>query len=309
MASQAELDAHINDTTDAHDASAISILDAAADFTATDVEGALAELQSDHEADATALSDHISDATAAHAATAISVDSTNLVGTSTTVQGSLDELDNAIVATETVANAAIPKSIIDAKGDLIGGTAADTSARLAVGTDGKNLVADSAETTGLKWKDAPGSYCAAMYVANSGSPTNTSSGSPQKVGSGGGTATYTSEFDERPSGATAQCDTANKQLDVQRDGIYQVSATITFSALASGATAGVLVYVNGAVRLRHQMYIGGAGSQYVSVSGLLSLAAGDYIELYATQNDSASEAYVVTSPAYNRISMALIRPS
>ena len=39
--------AHTGDADDAHDASAISILDTANDFTATDVEGALAELQSD----------------------------------------------------------------------------------------------------------------------------------------------------------------------------------------------------------------------------------------------------------------------
>jgi hypothetical protein len=40
---------------------------------------------------------------------------------------------------------------IDAKGDLVVGTGADTFARLAVGTDGHTLVADSVETTGLKW--------------------------------------------------------------------------------------------------------------------------------------------------------------
>jgi hypothetical protein len=40
---------------------------------------------------------------------------------------------------------------IDAKGDLIGGTGADTFARLPVGANGTVLTADSAETTGLKW--------------------------------------------------------------------------------------------------------------------------------------------------------------
>lgn len=40
---------------------------------------------------------------------------------------------------------------IDAKGDLIGGTGADSFARLAVGANGTVLTADSAETTGLKW--------------------------------------------------------------------------------------------------------------------------------------------------------------
>jgi hypothetical protein len=51
-------DAHIADGTDAHDASAISILDAAGDFTATEVEGALAELQSDNEAHVAAADPH-----------------------------------------------------------------------------------------------------------------------------------------------------------------------------------------------------------------------------------------------------------
>jgi hypothetical protein len=45
-------------------------------------------------------------------------------------------------------------AIWDAKGDLAGGTGANTAARLPVGTNGQVLTADSAETTGLKWADA-----------------------------------------------------------------------------------------------------------------------------------------------------------
>ena len=44
-----------------------------------------------------------------------------------------------------------PLVILDAKGDLITATAADTPARLAVGTNGQTLVADSTASTGLKW--------------------------------------------------------------------------------------------------------------------------------------------------------------
>ena len=40
---------------------------------------------------------------------------------------------------------------IDAKGDLVPGTGADTFSRLAVGANGTVLTADSAEATGLKW--------------------------------------------------------------------------------------------------------------------------------------------------------------
>ena len=46
---------------------------------------------------------------------------------------------------------AIQNAIVDAKGDLISATAADTPARLAVGTNGQVLQADSTTATGLKW--------------------------------------------------------------------------------------------------------------------------------------------------------------
>jgi hypothetical protein len=46
---------------------------------------------------------------------------------------------------------AIQNAIVDAKGDLIAATAADTPARLGVGTDGQILTADSTAATGIKW--------------------------------------------------------------------------------------------------------------------------------------------------------------
>lgn len=46
---------------------------------------------------------------------------------------------------------AIQNAIVDAKGDLIAATAADTPARLAVGANDTVLTADSTTATGLKW--------------------------------------------------------------------------------------------------------------------------------------------------------------
>ena len=46
---------------------------------------------------------------------------------------------------------AIQNTIVTAKGDLIGATAASTPARLGVGTNGQVLVADSTAATGLAW--------------------------------------------------------------------------------------------------------------------------------------------------------------
>ena len=50
----------------------------------------------------------------------------------------------------------IAETLIDAKGDLVVGSADNTAARLAVGTDGFVLTADSAEATGVKWAASSG---------------------------------------------------------------------------------------------------------------------------------------------------------
>jgi hypothetical protein len=47
---------------------------------------------------------------------------------------------------------AIQNAIVDAKGDLIAASAADTPARLAVGNNGETLVADSSASTGLSYQ-------------------------------------------------------------------------------------------------------------------------------------------------------------
>jgi hypothetical protein len=54
------------------------------------------------------------------------------------------------------ASAIIAKTIVDAKGDIIAATAADTVARLAVGSNNSVLTADSTTATGLKWATPAG---------------------------------------------------------------------------------------------------------------------------------------------------------
>jgi len=73
-------------------------------------------------------------------------------------------------------SAADPLSILDAKGDLISATAADTPARLAVGTDGQILTADSTTSTGLKWAtSSSGSETLLSTTSLSGTATTISS--------------------------------------------------------------------------------------------------------------------------------------
>jgi hypothetical protein len=52
-----------------------------------------------------------------------------------------------------ILNTTVAKTLVDAKGDIVTATAEDTPARVAVGTNGKFLTADSTQSTGLAWAD------------------------------------------------------------------------------------------------------------------------------------------------------------
>jgi len=75
---------------------------------------------------------------------------------------------------------------IDAKGDLIAGTAADTFSRIAVGTNGQVLTADSAEATGLKWATA-----ASVSGLTAITPSSIAVGSGSASSAGNGQVTFT----------------------------------------------------------------------------------------------------------------------
>ena len=80
-------------------------------------------------------------------------DYTATTGTSITALAALAASDIVEIITFTALSVVtdIPKSTVTTKGDLIVGTAASTVGRLAVGTDGYVLTADSTAGTGLAW--------------------------------------------------------------------------------------------------------------------------------------------------------------
>ena len=106
---------------------------------------------------------------------------------------------------------AIQNAIVDAKGDLIGATAADTPARLAVGANGTVLTADSAEATGLKWATpAAGGMTLLSTTSLSGASVTVSSISQSYVSlyiviTGVTNATADGTFEVQPNGSTNIC--------------------------------------------------------------------------------------------------------
>ena len=120
---------------------------------------------------------------------------------------------------------AIQNAIVDAKGDLIAATAADTPARLAVGTNGQVLTADSTAATGLKWATAGGGGKILQTVF--GSSVNLVNNTTSTYVTTGATATIT------PSAATSKI-----IILASINGLYWDSGTTSLDfKLVRGATA------------------------------------------------------------------------
>jgi hypothetical protein len=78
---------------------------------------------------------------------------------------------NAVKQAYDLADAAIPKSLIDAAGDLIVGTAADTAGRIAIGTNGTVLTSNGTTAT---WAAASPPASASAEVTTGQGTTSTS---------------------------------------------------------------------------------------------------------------------------------------
>lgn len=144
---------------------------------------------------------------------------------------------------------AIQNAIVDAKGDLIAATGADTPARLAVGTNGYVLTADSAETTGLKWA-APSSGSLVLIG------TTTLSGS----GSFNLSSIFSSTYDN--------------YLIIGSDIIGSTSSYFTYG-LRSGSTNATSSYSGGQAGYAYSGSSVGNGSSGQSAYGAFDYTSGD----------------------------------
>jgi hypothetical protein len=150
-------------------------------------------------------------------------------------------------ATAITANPFIPQALINAKGDLIAGSANDTATILAIGTDGYVLAASSATTSGLVWTDTAASTqtltnksisLATNTVTSTLAQLNTAV-SDADVASIAGSETLTNKTLTSPAISAPTLTGTTK--------IAQILETTTISASAVTATQTFDVVTNGAV--------------------------------------------------------------
>ena len=101
-------------------------------------------------------------------------------------------------AIDTTMGTMVAKTIVDAKGDLIAATAADTVSRLAIGTNGQVLTADSTAATGIKWATPAGGGGKLLQVVSATTSTSYTNSTTTLTDVTGLTATIT------PTSATSK---------------------------------------------------------------------------------------------------------
>jgi len=163
---------------------------------------------------------------------------------------------------------AIGEAVVDAKGDLLAATAADTITRLPVGTDTHVLTADSAERTGVKWAAAGGSSQARLTI-----PFGAKFNDHGKFAVANG---KSSDNDEWTRAKTRQPIPAAGTID-----------TVGYITQYGNATTRIKIHINGVVQAT--FLLGGAAGVETGLS--VSVAAGDYVEL---ELDAGTDPYEST---------------
>jgi hypothetical protein len=186
------------------------------------------------------------------------------------------DLDYTWVTTDD-ANA-IQNAIVDAKGDLIAASAADTPARLAVGNNGETLVADSSTSTGLKWAKSANFVGCILWKS-----------AAQSVANATGTAiTFDSEFIDTDGFHSTSTNTSRVTIPTGFDGKYQINGTCVWSANGAGIRF-LNFYKNGGLVSQSQGILpNGTFDQPLTGSFIWTGVAGDYFEVYGYQTSGGN---------------------
>ena len=169
---------------------------------------------------------------------------------------------------------AIQNAIVDAKGDLIAATAADTPARLAVGTNGQVLTADSTASTGLIWASPAAASGPAFRAFRNTSTQSLTSGTWTKVQFNAETFDTDSCFDS----------STNYRFTPTKAGYYQINLNVYLSGTSNPGYILCSIYKNGSSYSKHEVMLNGQNYASTAASDIVYFnGSSDYVEGYALQ--------------------------
>lgn len=173
----------------------------------------------------------------------------------------------------------IQPSIVDAKGDLIVATAADSVDRLAVGTNGQVLKADSSTATGLAWGADGSAAFSGVALFNS---TNVSiSNNTDTV------MTWDSESYDTDGFHSTTTNTDRITAPSGKAGYYTINCILQYSANATGQRF-VQVFKNNSYVAATSYQTTASGQIWQQVSATVYLAVGDYLTIKGYQNSGST---------------------
>ena len=203
--------------------------------------------------------------------------------TAGTTDGHILTWDNAVATKMKWAAApasGIPATLLDAKGDLIVASAADTAARLAVGTNGHVLTADSAASSGVKWASAPAPAFVGCRLTKSDDQT-IANATFTKL-------TYDGETFDTDGFHDNSTNNTRITIPSGKGGYYRIYALVMFAPNGSGDRL-LQVLLNNTTGQQYASWARSADWRTtMTVNDVRNLSAGDYIELRAYQTSGGN---------------------
>lgn len=207
-----------------------------------------------------------------------------LSDSTSTTSSVLAATPTAVKSAYDLANGAIAKALVDAKGDLIAATANDTVARLAVGTNGYVLTADSAEATGLKWAAAAsGSTFSGCSLYRSSSQTISNATNTNL--------TFDTELYDTDAYHSTSTNTDRITIPSGKAGKYLITASAAWPSNATGERS-MRLLKNGSTSDNNNCVWAGFGSSsgntIMVVSRVVDAAVADYFTLRVYQSSGGN---------------------